>query len=96
VNFTLQRSEVQKSSTVKRVIRTTLHFHFYFELKETSDKSRLPQLLAKYSKIIKKYLHSNCTISTRLEIFSYELTEKARHGKKIAFLLLKRKKIFFP
>ncbi len=36
------------------VIRTTLHFQFYFELKETFEKIKLPQLLATNCGIIKK------------------------------------------
>jgi hypothetical protein len=43
------------------VIRTTLHFQFYFELKETFEKIKLPQLLATNCGIIKKYLHPNRT-----------------------------------
>ncbi len=43
------------------VIRTTLHFQFYYELKETFEKIKLPQLLATNCGIIKKYLHPNRT-----------------------------------
>jgi hypothetical protein len=43
------------------VIRNTLHFQFYFELKETFEKIKLPQLLATNCGIIKKYLHPNRT-----------------------------------
>jgi hypothetical protein len=43
------------------VIRTTLHFQFYFEINETFEKTKLPQLLATNCGIIKKYLHLNRT-----------------------------------
>jgi hypothetical protein len=43
------------------VIRTTLHFQFYFELKESFEKIKLPQLLATNCGTIKKYLHRNRT-----------------------------------
>jgi hypothetical protein len=49
------------------VIRTTLHFQFYFELKETFEKTKLPQLLATNCGIIKKYLHPNRTFITYIK-----------------------------
>jgi hypothetical protein len=40
--FAVNRQKIIRKLPSIRVIRTTLHFQFYFELKETFEQNKLP------------------------------------------------------